>query len=195
MHVVIFVVSSRRNKTNPHHGNKYIPVLNATHLQAFKPKRFTYDQLLKLINKMLAKMYVRKLKHFQPHSLLCQLWCLYITICSFFMWYRIWSSRKLTKQLRQTLFLDHIQQFHTANTLHWNRHTSRTIASSQHHPRERRPFLGQPSQCKKPYIGFARYNIVVLLRKKDVNHFAGSFRMNQQNRFLSFLSICIYTAE
>lgn len=83
MHVVIFVVSSRRNKTNPHHGNKYIPVIDATHLQAFKPKRFTYDQLLKLINKMLAKMYVRKLKHFQPHSLLCQLWCLYIAICSF----------------------------------------------------------------------------------------------------------------
>ncbi len=46
MYVVICVVSSRRNKTNPH-GNKYIPVLNATHLQAFKPKRSTYDQLWK----------------------------------------------------------------------------------------------------------------------------------------------------
>ncbi len=43
----IFVVSSRRNKTNPYHRNKYIPVLNATHLQAFKPKLSTYDQLLK----------------------------------------------------------------------------------------------------------------------------------------------------
>lgn len=43
----IFVVSSRRNKTNPHHRNKYIPVLNATLLQAFKPKLSTYDQLLK----------------------------------------------------------------------------------------------------------------------------------------------------
>lgn len=42
-----FVVSSRRNKTNPHHRNKFIPVLNATHLQAFKPKLSTYDQLLK----------------------------------------------------------------------------------------------------------------------------------------------------
>lgn len=39
----IFVVSSRRNKTNPYHRNKYIPVLNATHLQAFKPKLSTYD--------------------------------------------------------------------------------------------------------------------------------------------------------
>ena len=43
----IFVVSSRRNKTNPHHRNKFIPVFNATHLQAFKPKLSTYDQLLK----------------------------------------------------------------------------------------------------------------------------------------------------
>ena len=74
----IFVVSSRRNKTNPHHRNKFIPVLNATHLQAFKPKLSTYDQLFwKLINKMLVSiyLYVHKLKHFQPHSLLCHLWC------------------------------------------------------------------------------------------------------------------------
>ncbi len=42
-----FVVSSRRNKTNPHHRNKFIPVLHATHLQAFKPKLSTYDQSLK----------------------------------------------------------------------------------------------------------------------------------------------------
>jgi hypothetical protein len=40
-----FVVSSRRNKTNPHQMNKFIPVLNATRLQAFKPKLSTYDQL------------------------------------------------------------------------------------------------------------------------------------------------------
>jgi hypothetical protein len=44
----IYVVSSRRNKTNPYHRNKFIPVLNATHLQAFKPKLSTYDQLLKI---------------------------------------------------------------------------------------------------------------------------------------------------
>jgi len=39
----ICVVSSRRNKTNPHHRNKFIPVLYTTHLQAFKPKLSTYD--------------------------------------------------------------------------------------------------------------------------------------------------------
>ena len=47
IHTYIFVVSSRRNKTNPYHRNKFIPVLNATQLQAFKPKLSTYDQLLK----------------------------------------------------------------------------------------------------------------------------------------------------
>ena len=70
----IFVVSSRRNKTNPHHRNKFIPVFNATHLQAFKPKLSTYDQLLST-DQQDASLYicVRKLKHFQPHSLLCHL--------------------------------------------------------------------------------------------------------------------------
>ena len=40
----VVVVSSRRNKTNPHHRNKFIPVLHTTHVQAFKPKLSTYDQ-------------------------------------------------------------------------------------------------------------------------------------------------------
>jgi len=69
---VIVVVSSRRNKTNPHHGNKYIPVLDATHLQAFKPKRSTYDQLLNT-DQQDTREDVHKSKHFQPHSLLCHL--------------------------------------------------------------------------------------------------------------------------
>jgi hypothetical protein len=74
INVYIFVVSSRRNKTNPHHRNKFIPVLNVTHLQAFKPKLSTYDQLLKTDQHDVSLyMYVRKLKHFQPHSLLCHL--------------------------------------------------------------------------------------------------------------------------
>lgn len=46
INVYQFVVSLRRNKTNPHHRNKFIPVFYATHLQAFKPKLSTYDQLL-----------------------------------------------------------------------------------------------------------------------------------------------------
>jgi len=73
MYVFIYVVSSRRNKTNPYHGNKYIPVINTTRLQAFKPKLSTYDQLMKTDQQDLVYMCVHKLKHFQPHSLLCHL--------------------------------------------------------------------------------------------------------------------------
>ena len=72
--IYIFVVSSRRNKTNPHHRNKFIPVFNATHLQAFKPKLSTYDQLLKTDQQDVSLyVYMHKLKHFQPHSFLCHL--------------------------------------------------------------------------------------------------------------------------
>ena len=64
----------------------------------------------KLINKMLVYICVRKLKHFQPHSLLCHLWCILFAIRSFLMWYiYIWSFEKLTKQLRQTFLFHHIQ--------------------------------------------------------------------------------------
>ena len=74
----------------------------ATHLQAFKPKLSTYDQLLKN-DQQNVSLYVcvHKLKHFQPHSLLCHLWC--IIFCNLFDIY-IWSFEKLTKQLRQTFF-------------------------------------------------------------------------------------------
>ena len=33
-------------------------------------------------------------------------------------------------------------------------HTSRTIASSQYHPRETRSLIGQPNLYKKSFIGF-----------------------------------------
>lgn len=60
----------------------------------------------KLINKMLVFFYLRKLKHFQPHSLLCQLWCMFFMRgnCSFLCDISIWLLEKLTKQLRQTFF-------------------------------------------------------------------------------------------
>lgn len=34
-------------------------------------------------------------------------------------------------------------------------HTSRTITSSQYHPRETRSLIGQPNLYKKSFIGFA----------------------------------------
>ncbi len=62
---------------------------------------------------------------------------------------------KLTKQLRLTFFFIIYNFFHIAKQLYQHSHTSRTIASSQHHPRETRPLLSQPSLYKKSYIGLA----------------------------------------
>ena len=39
----------------------------------------------KLINKMLVYICVHTSKHFQPHSLLCHLWCISFAISSFFL--------------------------------------------------------------------------------------------------------------
>ena len=116
----------------------------------------------KLINKMLVYIWcVHKLKHFQPHSLLCHLWCIYFAISSFLCDIYIWWFEKLTKQLRQTFFFFIIYNlFHIANQLYQHSSTSRTIASSQHHPRETRPLLSQPNLYKNCYIGFAYYEFV-----------------------------------
>lgn len=108
IHTYICVVSSRRNKTNPYHRNKIIPVLYATQLQACKPKLSTYDQLLTTNQQAVSlNRCVRKLKHFQPHSLLCQLWCESFQ-CNWFVWKcdliyddTLYTYVKSTKQLRQ----------------------------------------------------------------------------------------------
>jgi hypothetical protein len=50
--------------------------------------------------------------------------------------------------------------FHIANQLYQHSSTSRTIASSQHHPRETRPLLGRPNLYKNCYIGIAYYEFV-----------------------------------
>ena len=50
--------------------------------------------------------------------------------------------------------------FHIANQLCQHSSTSRTIASSQHHPRETRPLLSQSNLYKNCFIGFAYYEFV-----------------------------------
>ncbi len=126
-------------------------------------------------------MYVRKLKHFQPHSLLCHLWCiLYLQFIRLYVIVIYVNWQKLTKQLRQTFFffLHHIHFFHIANQLFQYSSTSRTIASSQYHPRETRPLLGQPNLYKNYIIGFAYVEFVSYNRKKK--------SMFLLNRFLAF---------
>jgi len=158
MYIYRFVVSSRRNKTNPHHRNKFIPVLNATHLQAFKPKLSTYDQLLKIDQQDVSLyMCVRKLKHFQPHSLLCHLWCFLFAIrsflCDIYVNMIIWKVDEAASTNFSFFIIYNF--FHIANQLYQHSSTSRTIASSQHHPRETRPLLSQSNLYKNCYIGIA----------------------------------------
>lgn len=126
-HTYICVVSSRRNKTNPYHRNKIIPVLYATQLQACKPKLSTYDQLLTTNQQAVSlNRCVRKLKHFQPHSLLCQLWCESFhaidsfenVISSMMIHYTHMSSRRSSfDNLTNLLFLIIHNLFHTAKQL------------------------------------------------------------------------------
>jgi hypothetical protein len=84
-------------------------------------------------------------------------------ISSSFMWYSYNDHfKKLTKQLRQTFFFLIIYKlFHIANQLYQYNSTSRTITSSQHHPRESRSFFGRPNLYKKTYIVFAYYEFAL----------------------------------
>jgi hypothetical protein len=134
IYICIFVVSSRRNKTNPHHRNKFIPVFNATHLQAFKPKLSTYDQLLKT-DQQDVSLYicVRKLKHFQPHSLLCHLWSILFAISSFFYVIIIYDHLKSWRSSFDKLLFFFIiyNLFHIAKQLY--QHTVVLAEQSLHH--------------------------------------------------------------
>jgi hypothetical protein len=132
-----------------------IPVLNTTLLQAFKPKLLTYDQLhWKLINKI-YRVCLLKLKHFQPHSLLCQLWCLLTSVLCIMI-------KKVIEAASTKLFFFTI-------------HISRAIVSSQYHPRETRPLLGEPNLHRNCYIGFVDNEMFLYYIWKWVNLFAYSF--------------------
>ena len=114
-------------------------------------------------------MCVRKLKHFQPHSLLCHLWCLLFAIRSFLC--DIYVDMIILKSWRSSfdkLFFFIIYNFfHIANQLYQHSSTSRTIASSQHHPRETRPLLSQPNLYKNRYIGIAYYEFVSYIARNE----------------------------
>jgi len=153
MYVVIFVASSRRNKTNPHHRNKFIPVLNATHLQAFKPKLLTYDQLLKTdqhdsILYVCVSWNIFNRIHFFA---ICDVF--YLQLVRFYVIYNMIISKVDEAASTNFYFIIIYNLFHIANKLQQHSNTSRTIASSQYHPRETRPFFGQPNSYKKTFIG------------------------------------------
>ena len=194
INVYQFVVSLRRNKTNPHHRNKFIPVFYATHLQAFKPKLSTYDQLLQNWS---TKYYL--------YIYVCISWNIFnrihfFAICdvflfairSFFIYdisiYMIIS--KVDEAASTNLFFFIIyNSYHIANQLYQYSCTSRTIASSQHHPRETRPLLSQPNLYKIFYIGFTYDKFALYITRNESTLFASSISSIHLFLFLSFIFI------
>lgn len=123
----------------------------------------------KLINKMLLYIYIcvswNIFNRIHFFAICDVIWLQFIR---FYMWilFYVWSWWKLTKQLRKPFFYIILNIFHNANTLHQHSHTSRTIASSQYHPRETRPLLSHTSQKKKSYIGLAYYEFASYIEKR-----------------------------
>ncbi len=97
-----------------------------------------------------------KLKHFQPHSLLCQLWCFFSNDCS------VYDHQNSYRSSFDKLFFFII-------------YINRTIVSSQYHPRETRPLLGVPNLYRNCYIGFVDNEMFLYYIWKWVNLFAYSF--------------------
>jgi hypothetical protein len=134
-----------------------------------------------------------------------------------FMWYLYMIIWNVDEAASTNFFFIIYNLFHIANQLHQHSCTSRTIASSQHHPRETRPLLGQSNLYKNCYIGFAYYEFVSYITrnasmfllilflsfsyffflsfifiynmKKWVNRFAYSFFCIQLFLFLAFIFI------
>ena len=154
-YALICVVSSRRNKTNPQHGNKYIPVIIATHVQAFKPKRSTHDPSWRTDQQMLV------------YRCVCVSWNIFNRIHffairdAFFQWCARFSCNinmiisNVAEAASTDIFSDHTSRYHIATWLHQYSSTSQAIASSQHHPRETRPSFGRPSLYRKSSTGLA----------------------------------------
>ncbi len=85
------------------------------------------------------------------------------------------TSGKVDEAASTNFFFIIENLFHIANQLYKHSRISRTIASSQHHPRETRPLLSQSNLYKKRFIGFAYDEFVSYIGEKCINRFANSF--------------------
>ena len=90
----------------------------------------------------------------------------------------IYDHFKVVEAASTNFFFIIYNLFHTANQLYEDSYTSRTIASSQHHPRETRPLLSQPNLYKNRYIGITYYEFVSYIARNE--------SMNLLTLFFSF---------
>ena len=94
---------------------------------------------------------------------------------------------KVVEAASTNVFFHHIQLIHIANQLYEDSYTSRTITSSQHHPRETRPLMSQPNLYKKRYTGIA-YSEFVSYRTRKMSMFLLIHFFTFSYFFFSFLS-------
>ncbi len=108
-----------------------------------------------------------------------------------FMWYLYMMIWKVDEAASTNFFFFFIiyNFFHIANQLYQHSSTSRTIASSQHHPRETRPLLSQPNLYKNCYIGFAYYEFVSYITRNASMFLLIHFLAFSYFFFLSFILI------
>lgn len=77
--------------------------------------------------------------------------------------------------------------FHNANRLFQYSHTSRTIASSQHHPRETRPLLSQLNIYENCYIGLVHVEFASYITRNTSNYWLTQFYIGSYFVSLSFI--------
>ena len=90
LYILLYIYSLfHRDETKPTHIigiNSFLFLMQLIYKHS-SPNYQHMTNYWKLINKMLVYICVHKLKHFQPHSHLCQLWC--ILYCNLFVFYMI----------------------------------------------------------------------------------------------------------
>jgi hypothetical protein len=145
MRVLIDVVSSRRNKTNPHHEYKFIPVLHATHVQAFKPKLSTYDQSWSTDQQMSNDVCVswRSFNRIQFFAS-CDVAFASDVRCSHHNVDETKSNVDEAASYKRVIRIGDIAIMLLVDRIQ-DESTNRTITSSQHHRRAPRSLMSRPS--------------------------------------------------
>lgn len=94
---------------------------------------------------------------------------------------------KVNEAASKTSFFIIYNHFHNANRLFQYSHTSRTIASSQHHPRETRPLLSQLNIYENCYIGLVHVEFASYITRNTSNYWLTQFYIGSYFVSLSFI--------
>jgi len=86
----------------------------------------------------------------------------------FFVIYLYMIIRKVNEAASKNFFFSSYTIYFTMlNNYFQHSHTSRTIASSQHHPRETRPLMSQPNLYENCYIGLTYVQFVSYITRNE----------------------------